>query len=129
MTTTYSISVARQDSGSYVDGSSQGYRVILTISVVSGFTDPGLFRFLVIGPQQESLQAICSPADLADWIYNVVDPASQIVRRSVADLIYPSKDIAVQCTETMLVQLNTLCLEMDRLANDLGPSTTYTIPS
>jgi hypothetical protein len=128
MTVTYALSVTRQDSGAYIAGTSQGYRVILTVTVVSGFSDAGVFCFIQEG-QQNFFTNICSPADLADWLYQVPDPTTGRFRLHVADLTYPSKDVAEQLTAQIMGQLDTLCKEMARLANDLGTSGTTILSS
>jgi hypothetical protein len=124
----YAISVARQDTNRYVPGTSQGYNVSLTITVTSGFVDAGLFLFQVVGNQQ-NLISVCSPSNLVDWLLNQPNAQTGYVRLATCTLTYPSKDLAIQCTNDMLGQLQILCNEMSRLANDVGPVNTYSITS
>ncbi len=123
MTAPFSISLARQDSSS-----NQGHRVKLTVSVTSGFQDPGLFRFQRMGGNQDFFTGICSPADLVDLLLNTPNEEAWF-RLATADLLYPSEEIAQDITDSILTELKTLCQEMAAIQANLGAQTTQSIDS
>ncbi len=129
MTEPFSISVARQETAHYVGARTQGYRVLLSITVGAGFTDPGLFRFRRIGGNQDFFEGICSPSDLADWLLNTPDVKEGVFRSATADLVCPSQDTAIDITNSILLELKTLCQEMAKIQTDLTPNTTTVIDS
>ncbi len=129
MTEPFIISVARQETEHYVGARTQGYRVILTLQSPVGFTDPGLFRFNRMGGNQDFFTGVCSPADLTDWLLNTPVAPDFTFRSATADLVYPSKTIAIEITDSILLELKTLCQEMKKLQSDLGIATNSVINS
>jgi hypothetical protein len=136
MTVTYSLSVSYQTTPQYVPGRTQGFRVVMNATVVSGFADAGVFVFLRAGTIDQ-FQCLASPAQLVDLPLNAPTPASQgFFRQTGLDMIFPCKDDGQEFIAAMVAppdgagnqgEVYTLCSEMGNLGNNLSIPTVQVI--
>ena len=135
MTTTYSLNVTYQTTP-YIPGRTQGFRVVMTAAVVSGFVDAGVFVFLRVGTIDE-FQCLASPAQLVDLPLGAPTQLSQgFWRGPGVDMKFSSKDDGLEFIARMVSppdaygwqgEVYTLCNEMSNLANNLSIATSQVI--
>ncbi len=127
MPASYKIQVTRQDSPETAVGRSQGHRVILTATVVSGFQDAGVFVSNRRG-RSDFFSNVAAPYDIADLDLNNPDDEGRL-RHEVLDLVFSAKSLADEVVEEIMTELKVLCDEMARLNGVLSATSTSTVES
>lgn len=94
------IQLTRQDQTVYVEGRTQGYRMLIEVTAAQGVS-PNIFVFLrqiVNGVQDDVFQNVASPADLQEYPVNNPNPDTiaqpPFYRLSAVDLVFRTQDLA-----------------------------------
>lgn len=137
MTVTYALSVSYQTTP-YVPGRTQGFRVVMTATVVSGFADAGVFVFLRNG-LIDDFQCLACPSQLTDLPLSAPSPTSQgFWRSALVDMTFQSQAEGLAFIASMVAspdgngnqgEVQTLCSEMGNLTNHLSIPTVQVISS
>lgn len=126
MSSTYAISVSSQTTAQVVEGRTQGYRLLMTLTVAAGFVDAGLFLFLRTG-EDDVFQAVCSPQNLNDYFLAAPGAPEPWLRLDHIDLVFSSQLEAVEIEREIREELKQLCDEMTKLVADLTQPATEVI--
>lgn len=125
----YVLNITQQQTANYVPGRTQGFRLLLTATVVSGFTDAGVFLFLQNGTSQY-FQSVCSVADLTD--YRTDTPSEEgFIRLSAIDLLFACESLSNDALQGILADIQVLCTQMQKVTSsgDLSVPVSLTISS
>lgn len=124
---TYSLSVTKQVTESEVPGRTQAFRVLMSATVVAGFVDSGVFRFIRV-PEGDLFTGICCPQDLVDYALDVPNPEGWM-RKSAIDLVFSHRVESLTIAAEIEAELQTLCNEMEKLTDDLSTAVVTVITS
>lgn len=111
-----------------IPGRAQGFRISITLRVKTGFSDAYLFRYQQVSADEVLFTGVCSPADIADY-GTAPKGDGTFFRAATATLDFADSTSALQIRNDILRQLDTLCHEMARLANNMSPTQTIEISS
>ncbi len=128
MAGTFKLSLSIQVTEHEVLARTQGFRLLMTATPVSGFDDGGVFVFLRSTQSEDIFQNVASPSNLEEIDLDTYT-AEGWVRRSSIDLLFSSRAEANGVAADIEEQLTELCNEMYKLLTDLAPAETVIIQS
>lgn len=111
-----------------VPGRDQGFRIGIALRVKTGFSDANVFRYQQVSADEVLFSGVCSPVDLAD-LGLTAKGMGTFFRASAANLDFADRTEALVIRNDILGQLDVLCNEMARLANNTSPTQTIEISS